>query len=265
MKPCTSTHALSVYVQGIEDAVIRPSDRQLEEEEEERRLAEVERAQSTTSVPSFRSLNPAVKKIKLLMLGDSGVGKSSLLFRWVEDTFNVSLVGTIGVDFKVKRVKIGDDEVHIQVWDTAGQQKFHKITTAYYRGAHGILLVYDVTSQRSLQNISYWMDNIKQHASSKTSVALIGNKVDMRESTGTRARSISTHDGQKAASDCNVPYFETSAKTGEGVEFAFMSVAHQVIQTLYPEDKVNSESVADLSSSPERRPRKRISEKCIIS
>jgi len=199
------------------------------------------------------------------LLGDSGVGKSSLLFRWVEDTFNVSLVGTIGVDFKVKRVKIGDDEVHIQIWDTAGQQKFHKITTAYYRGAHGILLVYDVTSQRSLQNISYWMDNIKQHSSNKVNIALIGNKVDMRESTGTRARSISTHDGQKAAADCNVPYFETSAKTGEGVEHAFMSVAHQVIQALFSDGKANSELPGELAGSPDRRPRKRISEKCVIS
>ena len=108
------------------------------------------------------------------------------------------------------------------------------------------------------------MNNIKKHASPRVTVALIGNKVDMRETTGTRARSISTHDGQQAANACNVPYFETSAKTGEGVEFAFTSVAEQVIQAFFPEDKANSEAPAEAPKSGATR--KRFSaDKCTIA
>jgi small GTP-binding protein len=154
------------------------------EETLERLDAEEERARlsvPTASVQASSSSSAAMKRFKLLMLGDSGVGKSSLMIRWTEDSFSTDLVGTVGVNFKTKREVVGGEFVHAQVWDTAGQEQFHKITTSYYKGAHGIMLVYDVSDPKSWDNIQYWVKNIRAHASESVQVVLVGNKVDLRE------------------------------------------------------------------------------------
>ncbi|CAM9788324.1 unnamed protein product [Phaeothamnion confervicola] len=121
------------------------------------------------------------RKIKILMLGDTGVGKSSLINRFTEDTFNPSLVGTVGVDFKMKPVQIDGEDVLLQVWDTAGQERFHKITRAYYRGSHGIVIVYDLSNPATLENIEYWMRNIQDNAGQTVKTCLVGNKMDLRD------------------------------------------------------------------------------------
>ena len=102
--------------------------------------------------------------IKLLLIGDSGVGKSCLLLRFAENSFTPSFITTIGIDFKTKRVNLNDKPVKIQVWDTAGQERFRTITSAYYRGAHGIVLCYDVSARDSFSNLRNWMKNCDQHA-----------------------------------------------------------------------------------------------------
>jgi len=126
------------------------------------------------------SENNNMRRFKILLLGDSGVGKSSLILRWTEDRYLATLTGTVGVNFKSKKVTIDEEAVHIQVWDTAGQQQFHKITTSYYRGAHGIMIVYDVSDPESLANVEYWIRNIKTHAAASVRVLLVGNKTDLR-------------------------------------------------------------------------------------
>eukprot|EP01099_Mayorella_cantabrigiensis_P000865 TRINITY_DN1367_c0_g1_i3.p1 TRINITY_DN1367_c0_g1~~TRINITY_DN1367_c0_g1_i3.p1 ORF type:complete len:210 (-),score=45.88 TRINITY_DN1367_c0_g1_i3:386-958(-) len=117
--------------------------------------------------------------IKLLLIGDSGVGKSCLLLRFSDDSFTPSFITTIGIDFKIRTIELDGKRIKLQIWDTAGQERFRTITTAYYRGAMGILLVYDVTDEKSFQNIRNWIRNIEQHATESVNKMLIGNKCDM--------------------------------------------------------------------------------------
>merc|ERR1719250_371004 len=115
--------------------------------------------------------------IKLLMIGDSGVGKSCILLRFSDDSFTQSFITTIGIDFKIKTIDLDGKRIKLQIWDTAGQERFRTITTAYYRGAMGILLVYDITDETSFMNINNWMKNIEQHASETVNKILIGNNL----------------------------------------------------------------------------------------
>jgi small GTP-binding protein len=128
---------------------------------------------------------------KLLLIGDSGVGKTCILVRFSEDAFNSTFISTIGIDFKIRTVEIDGKKIKLQIWDTAGQERFRTITTAYYRGAMGIMLVYDVTSEKSFDNIRNWIRNIEENASSDVDKMILGNKCDLSES-----RVISTERGK---------------------------------------------------------------------
>jgi len=163
--------------------------------------------------------------IKLLMIGDSGVGKSCLLLRFSDDSFTTSFITTIGIDFKIKTVEIEGKKVKLQIWDTAGQERFRTITTAYYRGAMGILLVYDVTDEQSFLNIRNWIRNIEQHASDSVQKILIGNKCDMTED-----KVIDTNRGQELADEYGIKFFETSAKTDTNVKKAFIAIATDIVE-----------------------------------
>jgi len=170
--------------------------------------------------------------IKLLLIGDSGVGKSCLLLRFSDDTFTTSFITTIGIDFKIRTVELDGKRIKLQIWDTAGQERFRTITTAYYRGAMGILLVYDVTDESSFNNIRNWMKNIEQHASDSVNRILVGNKADMDESK----RAIPTSKGQALADEYGIKFFETSAKTNQNVEQVFFSIAKDIKQRLTETD-----------------------------
>jgi Ras-related protein Rab-8A len=160
--------------------------------------------------------------IKLLMIGDSGVGKSCLLLRFSDDSFTPTFITTIGIDFKIKTIDLNGKRVKLQIWDTAGQERFRTITTAYYRGANGILLVYDVTDENSFLNIRNWMKSIDQHAADSVKRILIGNKADM-----VNERVIETVRGQALADEYGIKFFECSAKTDQNVTEAFMEIARQ--------------------------------------
>merc|ERR1711975_45369 len=146
--------------------------------------------------------------IKLLLIGDSGVGKSCLLCRYSDDVFNNNFITTIGIDFKIRTIELDGQKIKLQIWDTAGQERFRTITQAYYRGAMGILLVYDVTDEKSFQNIKSWMRNIDQHANTEVVKVLLGNKCDMPDDK----KMVSTKDGAKLAEEYQIKFFETSAK-----------------------------------------------------
>ncbi|CAJ1056673.1 ras-related protein Rab-8B-like [Xyrichtys novacula] len=150
---------------------------------------------------------------KLLLIGDSGVGKTCLLFRFSEDSFNTTFISTIGIDFKIRTIELDGKRVKLQIWDTAGQERFRTITTAYYRGAMGILLVYDICNEKSFENIKNWIRNIEEHASSDVEKMILGNKCDM-----TDRRQVSKDRGEKLAIDYGVKFLETSAKSGLNVE-----------------------------------------------
>ncbi|KAI9197113.1 ras family-domain-containing protein, partial [Polychytrium aggregatum] len=165
--------------------------------------------------------------IKLLLIGDSGVGKSCLLLRFSDDSFTPSFITTIGIDFKIRTIELDGKRIKLQIWDTAGQERFRTITTAYYRGAMGILLTYDVTDERSFNNIRNWIRNIEQHASEGVNKILIGNKCDMLEK-----KVISKDQGQALADEYGIKFIETSAKSNIGVEEAFFMLARDIKKRL---------------------------------
>lgn len=186
-----------------------------------------------------------MRQIKLLLIGDSGVGKSCCLLRFSEYSFTPSFITTIGIDFKIRTIELDGKRVKLQIWDTAGQERFRTITTAYYRGAMGILLVYDVTDERSfhskgspsclvaftmlivsfffLPDIRTWFSNVEQHASEGVHKILIGNKCDWEEK-----RAVSTEQGQRLADDLGIPFLEVSAKNNINIENAFFNLASDI-------------------------------------
>ncbi|CAG5091559.1 Oidioi.mRNA.OKI2018_I69.PAR.g13132.t1.cds [Oikopleura dioica] len=166
---------------------------------------------------------------KLLLIGDSGVGKTCVLFRFSDDTFNTTFISTIGIDFKIKTVELQGKKIKLQIWDTAGQERFHTITTSYYRGANGILLVYDITQPKTFDNISKWLRNINEHASEDVERMLIGNKCDMEDK-----RLISEERGKKVAEENGIKFFETSAKENINIELAFNTLAEDILNKQRP-------------------------------
>jgi Ras-related protein Rab-1A len=170
--------------------------------------------------------------LKIVLIGDAGVGKSCILLRFVEDSFPESYVSTIGVDFMFKRIVLDSnaESTKLQVWDTAGQERYRSITSAYYRGADAIVMVYDVTSKQSFEHIESWVQEIVQyHDSTGESpvVVLVGNKVDV---TGPQ-RKISADDAKELADKLNLLHFETSAKNNDNnVEDMFKTVAKLTLE-----------------------------------
>ena len=165
--------------------------------------------------------------IKLLLIGDSGVGKSCLLIRFADDSFNTSFITTIGIDFKVRTVSLDGRRVKLQIWDTAGKERFKTITTANYRGAMGILLVYDVTQERTFGSIDNWLKAIEQHASASVNKLLIGNKADTAGPL-VEKRAVERQRGQALADKHKMSFFETSAKESSNVDQAFLSIARDI-------------------------------------
>mmetsp|Transcript_16416 Transcript_16416/g.25052 ORF Transcript_16416/g.25052 Transcript_16416/m.25052 type:complete len:206 (-) Transcript_16416:289-906(-) len=166
-------------------------------------------------------------QVKLLMIGDSGVGKTCLLLRYANDSFSPTFITTIGIDFKIKNVDIDGTRVKLQIWDTAGQERFRTITTSYFRGAQGIILVYDVTDRRSFESIRNWVSQIQQHADVHVNKILVGNKCDMLDE-----KVVSTEEGQRLAREFGIEFHECSAKNAINVDECFVGIARSVKERL---------------------------------
>ncbi len=222
--------ALFCTFQGLEEANQSLNRTHNREDDDDKIAAENEkRNRLLANNMAANTSAEATRRVKLLMLGDSGVGKSSLIMRWTLDSFSPSLQSTVGVNFKSRKVHVANELVQVQVWDTAGQEQFHKITTSYYKGAQGIMLVYDVTDRASLANIEYWIKNIKHHASDQVQVALIGNKTDLRSAnTDPTKLFCETARGKEIAVKYGIPFFETSAKDSFNVEIAFLTLVEHI-------------------------------------
>ncbi len=210
----------------------------------------------------FTDINASIKqrKVKILMLGDSGVGKTSLMSRWTEDTFNPNMVGTLGVDFKMKSIMVEGCHVQVQVWDTAGQERFRKITRAYYRNAHGIVLVYDCCGRESFENISYWMQNIQEHSGDGVQVAVVGNKIDLREvhrgqTDFDQSELVEHAEAAPLAAENEVDFYEASAKEKTGVESCFTELIAKVVRAQL-ESESREEDISGNGSGEKRKKKK---------
>ncbi|KAK2707632.1 ras-related protein ORAB-1-like [Artemia franciscana] len=160
---------------------------------------------------------------KLLLIGDSGVGKSCLLLRFADDTYTESYISTIGVDFKIRTIELEGKTIKLQIWDTAGQERFRTITSSYYRGAHGIIVVYDVTDQESFNNVRQWLEEIDRYACENVNRLLVGNKCDLA------AKKVVDYQIAKDYADqLGIPFLETSAKNATNVEQAFLKMASEI-------------------------------------
>jgi len=170
------------------------------------------------------SMNPEYDYLfKLLLIGDSGVGKSCLLLRFADDTYTESYISTIGVDFKIRTIDLEGKTIKLQIWDTAGQERFRTITSSYYRGAHGIIVVYDVTDQVSFNNVKQWLQEIERYASDSVTKLLVGNKCDL-----TTKKVVDKDAAKEFADSKGIPFLETSAKNSTNVESAFLTMAKEI-------------------------------------
>ncbi|KAI0823868.1 GTP-binding protein ypt1 [Trametes gibbosa] len=184
---------------------------------------------------------------KLLLIGDSGVGKSCLLLRFAEDAFTDSYLSTIGVDFKIRTIELEGKTVKLQIWDTAGQERFRTIAAAYYRGAHGIIMVYDVTEAETFSNVKGWITEIERYASEGVKKLIIGNKSDLVE------RKVVEYSVAKEFSDSlSIPFIETSAKNSTNVEEAFSLMAKTIKDDIDNQPDETSGSSKATSVTPGR-------------
>jgi small GTP-binding protein len=163
---------------------------------------------------------------KILLLGDSSVGKTCFLMRYTDNTFQEIHMSTIGLDYKLKNVQLDDGKmVKIQIWDTAGQDRFRSITKNYYKGAHGIILIYDITNQKTFENVKNWINQIKEEVSNKVTIILVGNKIDDEDH-----RVVSTEQGEKMAKDFGLMFFECSAKSGVNIDSTFNELVKKTVE-----------------------------------
>ncbi|KAL0969152.1 hypothetical protein UPYG_G00223190 [Umbra pygmaea] len=165
--------------------------------------------------------------LRLLLLGDTGVGKTCLLCRFTDNEFHSSHISTIGVDFKMKTLKIDGIKVRVQIWDTAGQERYQTITKQYYRRAQGIILVYDITSSSSFQHIVKWASDVDEFAPDKVQRILVGNKADEN-----RSRAVPKEQGNKLAKNYGMDFFETSASTNYNINESFTRLIELVLHAL---------------------------------
>ncbi|XP_037960585.1 ras-related protein Rab-10-like [Teleopsis dalmanni] len=173
---------------------------------------------------------------KVLLIGDSGVGKSCILYRFSDNMFSSSYISTIGIDFRIKTVELDGKKIKVQIWDTAGQERFHTISVSYYRGAMGVILVYDVTNERSFKNIVKWLVNISNHASDDVEKMIVGNKCDIVEQ-----RVISKERGEAIACQYHLRFLETSAKLNVNVERAFLQLVRDILNKVSHEEVVQND------------------------
>ena len=157
-------------------------------------------------------------------MGDAGVGKSSIILRYTNNEFNASLVSSIGVDFKSKDILINNQKIKIQIWDTAGHERFRTITTSYYRGAHTIVIVFDLSSRVSFEHIDNWLEQINKYAKENVLKYLVGNKSDLVEK-----REVSTEEAKSVANKYNIPYIETSAKNSTNINDMFLTATNNYL------------------------------------
>ena len=194
--------------------------------------------------------------VQLLVIGDSSVGKTSLITRYTNGTFKEEYLATVGLDYYSKNEEINNQIIQIKLWDTAGQERFKALTQNYFRNAEGVLLAFDVTNEESFNNLKDWISSIKINMEAKNiflPLIVVGNKIDMEND-----REITKEEAEKFASENKYKYFETSAKTGEGVDEAVKELINLVLnQNQVDEQKIEARKSVPLKDNNQKEEKKK--------
>ena len=169
--------------------------------------------------------------LKLVMIGDSGVGKTNILSRYINNEFSSITKATVGVEFFSTLIKKNNKLIKLQIWDTAGQERYKSITSAYYKGAKGAFVVYDITKMKTFKNLDKWITELKANGNEDIYIILIGNKLDLEKN-----REVMTNDVKRKAEELKVGYFETSALDGSNIEHAFDVIVEEMSKKIPVED-----------------------------
>ena len=176
---------------------------------------------------------------KVLLLGDTTVGKTCFLMKYTDKTFIEEHMTTIGLDYRLKSLKLkSGKELKLQIWDTAGQERFRTITKSYYKGSEGIILIYDVTKRESFENVKTWVSQIREEVCQKAVIYVVGNKIDMNET-----RVVTTEEGEKLSKELELPFKEASAKNGTNVDETFSDLA-EMIDNIYGKNRRPSRNIS---------------------
>ena len=171
-------------------------------------------------------------KLKLIILGDSGVGKTNIIQRYISDTFNTETRATVGVEFFVKNYRVNNDIIKLEIWDTAGQERYKSITSAYYKGSRGALIVYDITRTITFEDIEKWKNEINEKVKGSLKLMLIGNKCDLKDE-----RKVSIEEALEKAKLLNIPLMETSALDSTNIQKAFENILKEMYKEFKKEKK----------------------------
>lgn len=177
-------------------------------------------------------------EIKIIVIGESGVGKSCLIYHYVNNDTLTNVPSTVGIDFFIKNVVIDNTPMSFKIWDTAGQERFRNVVKSFFRGVDGALLVFDITMKESFNQIPEWINLINQETSSNPSFLLVGNKCDLLDN-----RQVSIEEAKQLAQTYDIKYFETSAKTGINIDETFTSLGQEIFQNLKAKSKVDETSI----------------------
>ena len=197
------------------------------------------------------------KTCQILLIGDSSVGKTSLIQRYANGIFKEEYLATVGLDFYTKQETINNINVLVRLWDTAGQERFKSLTPNYFKNAEGVIITYDITSSQSFENLKFWINSIKTNLGEKNiiiPIIIVGNKLDMKD-----MRDITREEAEKFAKENKYKYFETSAKTGEGVDDAIRDLVNQVLEKSeqFEEERNERKSIKINSDQPEDNVKKK--------
>ncbi|EGR34493.1 Rab8-family small gtpase, putative [Ichthyophthirius multifiliis] len=191
--------------------------------------------------------------VKLLIIGDSGVGKTNVLLRFCEDKFTPTHLTTIGIDFKMKKIEIDKSKIKLQVWDTAGQERFRTITQNYYKGAMGIIMTYSINDKESFNNVEIWMKQIREQADSNVQKILIGNKCDLEAE-----RQVTFYEGKSLADTFGIKFYETSAKNNINVYDAFIDICRDIKEKMVQQQSLNKQDQFDIYNEKQNKNKNRV-------
>ena len=183
------------------------------------------------------------ERIRIMLIGDSNVGKTSILKRYCKNQFSESYISTVGIDFETKYIKVGKKTINLQIWDTAGQERYKVIAKNYYNKSDGFIIIYDITNKNSFNSISNWVENIKELASHDNKNIILGNKCDLEN-----MRKINKEEGDKIAKKYNCQFFEVSAHTGKNIDKSFLCLVQSILQDVNTSESSRRGSEIDKQS-----------------